>query len=158
MNEKRKEFGRWIQTIREEAGLTKMGAATALGYKSFGTIHTVEQGVTPLPVERIHPICRLYKLDVDKMVGMIEKCEPELFTKYKKLQNDFFQHFATKLANATKQGKGVDFALHHNNFPNQLNLFESNMVTHHDRNESYNNIPYRTPEAFFFCFLDLLNL
>jgi len=84
----RKSFGEYIRSIRIEQGLTLQGSAEQLGYKTIGTLANVERGITPLPVEKIHPIARLYKVEVEEILEQLKECEPELYRKYILLEKD----------------------------------------------------------------------
>ena len=84
----RKSFGEYIRSIRIGEGLTLQRAAEQLGYKTIGTLANVERGITPLPVEKIHPIARVYKVEVEEILEQLKECEPELYRKYILLEKD----------------------------------------------------------------------
>ncbi len=111
--EKRKEFGRYIQEMRESKGISKRRAAAALGYKGLGTIHSVEQGINPLPVEKIYPLARIYEVDVGGIIEKLKECEPELYEKFVSLEKDFFDEFTRRVRRygaTRKEGVGVEAA------------------------------------------------
>jgi transcriptional regulator with XRE-family HTH domain len=113
--EKRIEMGRYIKSAREATGLTKLKASTMLGYRSDGTINAVEQGRTPIPVEKIHAIAALYQLDLNALLDKIQQCEPELYVKYLELEKNFYRGFTSSIMRAGT-GLRADFARHHRRF------------------------------------------
>ena len=100
--DKRKQFGRYIRSLREARGMSKRQVAIKLGYKGTGTTHLVEQGFTPLPVEKIHPIARLYEVDVEDILEMLKKYEPGLYDKYMTLEKDFADYLLHQVKNFSK--------------------------------------------------------
>jgi len=74
--------------MRIREGLTLQGTAEQLGYKTIGTLANVERGITPLPIEKIHPIAQLYKIEVEEILEQLKECEPELYRKYILLEKD----------------------------------------------------------------------
>lgn len=108
MLDNRREFGRYIQRIREERGISKRRAAAALGYKGLGTIHSVERGINPLPVEKVYPLARLYEVEVGVIVEKLRECEPELYKKFMSLERDFFGEFVRRVRSLGKKGKDGD--------------------------------------------------
>lgn len=116
---KREEFGSWIRTIRKQKGISLKEVSTSLGYKSRGTIICVETGYTSLPVEKIHPLAKLYGLDPSEILDKIRECEPDLYAKYRTLTRDILHHYIL-----TKHG--IDIRLHHKPFPNALAHIEQN--------------------------------
>jgi len=95
----RKSFGLYIRSIRMREDLTLQGAAEQLGYKTIGTLANVERGITPLPVEKIHPIARLYQVDVEDVLEKVKECEPELYRKYMALEKDLFDYLTEQIKN-----------------------------------------------------------
>jgi len=98
MNEKRIDFGKYLKAHREKKGLSKRKASLALGYKSDGTINSVEQGFGPLPVEKIHPVAELYGIPLDELLDRIRTHEPQLYAKYTALWDQMVGHFTRKVA------------------------------------------------------------
>jgi len=98
----RKKFGRYIRSLREKRGLTKRQAAIKMGYKGLGTIHSVEAGVSPLPIDRIHPTAKLYKVDVEEILEQLKKYEPDLYNKYMTLERDFADYLLHQVKNFSK--------------------------------------------------------
>ena len=47
--ERRKEFGRWIKSIRQEKGLTMQQTAELIGWKTPGGLNSLERGVGAIP-------------------------------------------------------------------------------------------------------------
>lgn len=94
---KRYEFGKYMKAWRVAAGLTLHGAASVLGYKSIGTINNVEQGLTPVPVEKLHPLIKLYSLDPVDFLTKLADCEPELYERYMTLRRQFEDEFMSNL-------------------------------------------------------------
>lgn len=88
----RKSFGEYIKSVRQEQGLTLQEASETLGYKSVGTLVNVERGLGPLPVEKIHPLARLYKIEVEEILEQLKECEPELYRKYILLEKDLLDY------------------------------------------------------------------
>jgi len=84
----RKSFGEYIKSMRHKEGLTLQEVSETLGYKSVGTLVNVERGLGPLPVEKIHPIAQVYKIDVEEILEQLKECEPELYRKYILLEKD----------------------------------------------------------------------
>jgi len=100
--DKRKKFGRYIRSLREARGMSKRQVAIKLGYKGTGTTHLVEQGFTPLPVEKIHPIARLYKVDVEEILEKLKEYEPDLYAKYMTLEKDFSDYLLNQVKNFSR--------------------------------------------------------
>jgi transcriptional regulator with XRE-family HTH domain len=100
--DKRKEFGKYIQVLRQDRGLTKRQAAMKLGYKGLGTLHSVEQGVAPIPIDKIHPIAKLYKVDAEEILDKLKIYEPELYAKYITPEKDFAEYLVYKIKNFSK--------------------------------------------------------
>lgn len=98
----RKKFGRYIRSLREKRGFTKRQAAIKMGYKGLGTIHSVEAGVSPLPIDRIHPIAKLYQADVEEILEMLKRYEPDLYDKYMILERDFADYLLHQVKNFSK--------------------------------------------------------
>ena len=88
----RKKFGSYIRSLRKEKGITKRQLAENLGYKGMGTIHLVEQGTTPLPIDKIHPLARVLTVDVEEILEQLKDCEPELYRKYTLLEKDLLDY------------------------------------------------------------------
>lgn len=66
--ERRKQLGRWLKQMREEAGLTQADLAKALGYDNAQIISNIERGVSAIPQKRIkdfaqHLKCEPMELD-----------------------------------------------------------------------------------------------
>lgn len=97
MSESRFKFGRYMKELRLRKGLSKKRASIALGYKSDGMINTIEQGFGPIPIEKIHPISRLYDIDPDEIIEKLRDCEPELHEKYMQLQRDISRHLVDRI-------------------------------------------------------------
>ena len=93
----RKEFGRYMRSIRHEIGFSLQKASEKLGYKTLGTLQYVERGLGPLPVEKIHPIAKLYKIDVEEILEKVKECEPELYRKYMALEKDLFDYLTEQI-------------------------------------------------------------
>jgi transcriptional regulator with XRE-family HTH domain len=102
---KRQEFGKYIKASRMAVGLTLQGASTSLGYKSMGTINNIEQGLTPVPVEKLLPLIRLYGLDPGAFLARLQECEPELFARYMALKKQFEDEFMANLRTAIIGGR-----------------------------------------------------
>jgi transcriptional regulator with XRE-family HTH domain len=85
--------------MRTKEGLTLQEASERLEYKTIGTLANVERGITPLPVEKIHPIAKLYKVDVEEILDKIKECEPELYRKYMTLEKDLFDYLTDQIKN-----------------------------------------------------------
>lgn len=109
----REEFARYIKTAREQTGLSKFSAGKALGYQSDGIINAIEQGRTPLPIEHIHRIAKLYNLDVEDLLSKIAECEPRLYHRYEILQEDIIAHFAKRVVGQRTSISDADQARHY---------------------------------------------
>ncbi len=118
----RVEFARYMRSAREKAGLSKFAAGKALGYISDGTINGVEQGRTGLPVEQIHPVSRLYGIPIDELLEKIKECEPNLYKKYLRLQEDIITHFAKQVA--VQRSNSIDHGHARHHYPFHNGLFE----------------------------------
>lgn len=149
--ERRKEIGKFLKDSRNKAGLTLMEASVELGYQSTGTLHNVEMGLTPLPIEKIHPISEDYDLDLRELLGKIAECEPNLYNKYVVLRDDIVYSFvqdamyyskhdgqiemigqdeeisAIAITSMGKRGNRAEIAEHHAPFPliNKIFGFDS---------------------------------
>lgn len=97
--DRRKEFGSYIRSLREERGITKRQAAIKLGYRGLGTLAQVERGLTPLPIEKIHPLAKLYKVDVEEILDKLKACEPELYRKYMAIEKDLTDYIMEQIKN-----------------------------------------------------------
>lgn len=107
---KRREFGQCLKSIRMEKQLTLIKASEALGYKSIGTVNNVEQGLTPLPIEKIHAIADLYGMDLEALLVKIADCEPELYRRYQTLAGQIISHFTAKVAGLADRQAGLQNA------------------------------------------------
>jgi len=95
---KRQEFGYWIKSVRNGKGFTLRRVSESLGYKSRGTIVGVETGYTCLPMDKIHPLARIYDLPLEDLLEKIQECEPELYRKYTTLSRQIIGDFTRKVA------------------------------------------------------------
>ena len=100
--EKRKKFGEYIRSIRLERGLSQQKVSEKLGYKTLGVLHGVERGLSPLPIDKIHPLAKLYNMDVEEMLEQLKECEPELYNKYMTLERDLSEYLLHQVKNFTK--------------------------------------------------------
>jgi len=100
--DKRKEFGNYLRSLRKARGLSERQVAIKLGYKGTGTTHQVEQGISPLPVEKIHPIAKLYRVDAEEIIEKLKIYEPELYAKYMILEKDFSEYLLHQIKNFSK--------------------------------------------------------
>jgi transcriptional regulator with XRE-family HTH domain len=66
--ERRKQLGKWLKKMREDASLTQADLAKALGYDNAQIISNIERGVSAIPQKRIkdfahHLKCEPMELD-----------------------------------------------------------------------------------------------
>ena len=116
----REEFARYVKSARESVGLSKFAAGKALGYQSDGTINAIEQGRMPLPVEQIHPMAKLYGLDIDEFLGKLGQCEPKLYRKYGQLYRDLVGDYTNRVIAQRSSSAHAGRAAHHRAFKNEL--------------------------------------
>ena len=104
----REGFGRYIRAIRESKGMSRLKLARVLGYTSEGTIHSVEFGRTPLPIDKIHPLAEVLGIDLEELLRKLEECEPELHAKYQTLKKSILRQFMDRfLGKGTAGGLGL---------------------------------------------------
>lgn len=60
--------GDLLRAARAKSGLSQSEVGDRLGYGSAQFISNIERGVASLPAEKIMPISRLFKLDVDVII------------------------------------------------------------------------------------------
>lgn len=124
--DKRKELGWWLRDIRKRRGYSLTGAARRLGYATKGTLTNIECGIASIPIEQIHPIARLYEIDLTEFLKKLEECQPDLYRKFSILEKNFRDDFMALLTRAPMNrsslisGRGPDgeqVARHHVPYP-----------------------------------------
>lgn len=118
--EGRNAFGAWMKAKRRENRLTLHQVSQDLGYKSHGTLNGIEMGLQPLPVEKIHPLCKLYEIALGEMLDKLEEYEPELFLKYTTLENDILAHARRVYGRSGEGRESAELARHHLPFSSRL--------------------------------------
>lgn len=98
--EGRKAFGKWIKGIRKKRKLSQFKAGVLVGYRSNGTINSVEQGLTPLPIEKIFDIAYAYDISVQEILEKLKEYEPEQYRKFKALEERFERRMLRKMNNS----------------------------------------------------------
>ncbi|HUU41410.1 MAG TPA: helix-turn-helix transcriptional regulator [Desulfatiglandales bacterium] len=109
---KRREFGEWIKSMRKEKTMSLREVSEKLGYKTRGTMAGVESGQMPLPIERIFEIAKIYEMDIKEILKKLKECEPELYEKYKILEEGFERTLFQKIR-SYGSGRRADIAAHH---------------------------------------------
>lgn len=112
---KREEFGRYLKSIRTSRRMSQLEVSRKLGYKSLGTLHNVEAGLTPLPIDKIHPLAKIYGLNLEDLLGRLRECEPELYARYEALARDIISEFTTRLMSFGR-GDAAQVRYHHHPF------------------------------------------
>lgn len=93
----REEFGRYLRAIRDRRNISRLRLARVLGYTSEGTIHNVEFGRTPLPVEKIRPLAFALGIELNEFLAKLEECEPGVYLRYVTLKKQFEDEFMGNL-------------------------------------------------------------
>jgi transcriptional regulator with XRE-family HTH domain len=120
MGSSRKDVGRLIKSKRNAKGLTLQALSERLGYRSIGTINNIELGLTPIPIEKLHPITRALDIDLSWFLDFLREAEPDLHQKYMVLKQQFEDEFMGNLRRAVA-GRSSEIsaeeARHHLGFP-----------------------------------------
>ena len=129
---RRREFGEWIKSMRNDAGMSLREVSERMGYKTRGTMAGVESGQMPLPIERIFDVAEVYGIKVMEILEKVRECEPELYDRYVALEERFERRLIGKMRSYGK-GKGARAGYHHAPYP-----------TVEEGIKSKNNIYYQT--------------
>lgn len=128
---KRKELGQWLRNIRKRRGFSLTGAARRLGYATKGTLTNIECGIASIPIEQIHPLARLYEIDLTEFLRKLAECEPDLYRKFALLEKNFRDDFMSMMTRVPMNrsslvgARGPDgerIARHHAPFPSDFSL------------------------------------
>jgi transcriptional regulator with XRE-family HTH domain len=92
-----KELGNRIKNLRKDAGLSKPKASKLLGYKSNGTIDSIEQGKSSIPVDKIPQIAKLYNVPIDDFLEIIKEFDPQTYNRYMRLKKCLWEEFLDKI-------------------------------------------------------------
>jgi len=93
----RKGLGKYLKGKRLEAGLTQHGASALMGYRSNGTVNTIEQGINPIPIERVFDFSEIYKIPINDLLGKLKECDPERHELFMALQWRFERLILSKM-------------------------------------------------------------
>ena len=128
---KRIEFGHYMRDIRMASGLSKFKTSIALGYKSSGTLDSIEQGRGPIPIDKIPQIAKLYNVPLDDFLEKIKEAEPELYNRYMRLKRCFLEEFSEKMK---EMSVSIQAAHHRHFFPAERILEGTkDIVAHSDK-------------------------
>ena len=67
----KKKMGEFLAEKRIEAGISQIELARAIGYSSPQYVSNWERSICGPPLEKLYDICKLLKLDTNKIMEMI---------------------------------------------------------------------------------------
>lgn len=67
----RRQAGEYLKTLREEAGLTQLEVAKAVGLDNYTTVSQIERGTVRLPPERMDRWAKALRQDSRKFAGRL---------------------------------------------------------------------------------------
>ena len=128
-------FGKWLQLKRQERGISQTEAAKKLDFLSKASIVGYENGISPVPIKRMFDLCEAYNIEVEEMLDKLKEYEPQIYEKFRFLEDRFFQHFIKKVMRDRVREErvgslhntnyhdagGARQASHHFSFPNAFN-------------------------------------
>lgn len=71
-------LGKYLQEMRHRANLTQREVSIALGYSSAQFISNFESGIASPPLAKLKILVDMYKMPIDKLMGLILDGEKEV--------------------------------------------------------------------------------
>ena len=71
-------LGEYLQEMRMKSNLTQREVSLELGYSSAQFISNFERGISSPPLKKLKELIRMYKMPVEKVMGLVLEGEREV--------------------------------------------------------------------------------
>jgi transcriptional regulator with XRE-family HTH domain len=75
------ELGKYLQGLREKAGLSQKDVSSKLGYQTSQFVSNWERGLCPPAMNSIRPLAKMFHIDAAKLFETILEADLKLFEK-----------------------------------------------------------------------------